>query len=258
MPEMKNMIFKKTKIRVDENGLVSLSDIHIAAGFTKNQTPSDWIGLTGTQRQVAALIKKKTGKSGLFAPEDIKAAWYTKKGPEGGVWADENLALGYAAYLSPILAVEIREVFLRYKKGDATLHSEIRENARRHVDEARERHRIIGKQVRKDYTATLKDHGVEKPFDYANCTNEVYKPILGGTASQIKTARGLPKRVNLRDHMTTSELAFAMAAEALATERIEQARSDGYVECRDETKFAATSIGSAIDTDRKNRQKKLL
>lgn len=258
MTAMKTMLFKKSKIRVDEDGLVCLGDIHTAAGFTKNQTPSDYMALHSAQKEVVALVKKKTGKSGLFTKEDIKRVWYSKKGPGGGVWADENIALGYSAYLSPTLAVEIRDVFLRYKKGDESLVAEIRENNRRRVDEVRERHRQIGKQVRKDYTATLKDHGVEKPFDYANCTNEVYKPILGGTAGQIKIARGLPKKTNLRDHMTTSELAYAMAAEALATERIEQASSDGYLQCRDETKFAASAIGGAIESDRKNRQKKLI
>lgn len=67
------MLFKKAKIRVDGNGLVSLSDIHRAAGFSKNQPPSDWIALPSTQKEVVALIKKKTGKSGLFSGADIKS-----------------------------------------------------------------------------------------------------------------------------------------------------------------------------------------
>lgn len=256
MAEMQVMIFKKTKIRVDENGLVCLTDIYSAAGFSKNQTPTDWLALPGTQKEVVALIKKKTGKSGLFAPEDIKAAWYSKKGPGGGVWADENLALGYAAYLSPSLAVEIRDVFLRFKKGDETLHDEIRQNKARR-DEF-EKHREIGKRVRRTYTDTLKAHGVSRPFDFANCTNETYKHLLGGTAKEIKISRKLHPKANLRDHMTMAEVAYTMASEALASERIEEQSAQGFIACRDETKLAALSIKGAIETDRKNRQKRLV
>ncbi len=257
MPEMKVMLFKKTKIRVDDSGLVCLTDIHIAAGFTKNQTPSDWMALPGTQKEVVAVMKKKTGKSGLFQPEDIKAVWYSKKGPGGGVWADENLALGYAAYLSSTLAVEIRDVFLRFKKGDESLHEEIRQNRARR-DEAFDKHREIGKRVRRTYTDTLKAHGVSRPFDYANCTNETYKHLLGGTAKDLKISRKLGPKANLRDHMTLSEIAFTMASEALASERIEDQGAQGYGACRDETKLAAMSIKGAIENDRKNRQRRLV
>jgi uncharacterized protein YfeS len=38
MAEMKVMLFKTTRIKVDENGLVCLNDIHIAAGFSKSHT----------------------------------------------------------------------------------------------------------------------------------------------------------------------------------------------------------------------------
>lgn len=203
------------------------------------------------------MIKKKTGKSGLFLPEDIKAAWYSKKGPGGGVWADENLALGYAAYLSPTLAVEVRDVFLRFKKGDEALHEEIRAN-RTKRDQVFEEHRQIGKRVRRTYTDTLKAHGLTKPFDYANCTNELYKHLLGGTAKEIKISRKLHQKANLRDHMSLSEIAYTMASEALASERIEDQDAQGYLACRDETKLAALSIKAAIEGDRKNRQKRLV
>ncbi|MBB3747442.1 hypothetical protein FHX10_006999 [Rhizobium sp. BK591] len=257
MPEMKVMLFKKSRIRVDENNLVCLGDIHVAAGFSKNQTPSDYMALPAAVREVAALLRKKTGKSGLLSKEDIKSVWYSKKGPNGGVWADENIALGYAAYLSPGLAVEIRDVFLRYKKGDETLHEEIREN-KQGRDEAFEKHREIGKRVRRTYTDTLKAHGVSRPFDYANCTNETYKHLLGGTAKDLKISRKLHPKANLRDHMTLSEIAYTMASEALASERIEDQGAQGYLACRDETKLAAMSIKGAIEGDRKNRQQRLV
>jgi len=257
MAEMKVMLFKSSRIRVDENGLVCLSDIHIAAGFSKNQTPSDYMALPTSQKEVVALVSKKTGKSGLFGKEDIKAVWYSKKGPGGGVWADENIALGYAAYLSPALAVEIRDVFLRFKKGDETLHEEIRENKRRR-DEAFEKSREIGKRVRRTYTDTLNQRGVKAGVEYANCTNELYKHLLGGTAKELKVSKKLHPKASLRDHMSLSELAYTMASEALAVERIEDQDAHGYIACKTETRIAATTIRGAIESDRKNRLQKLV
>jgi len=100
------------------------------------------------------------------------------RGQGAGTWAHENIALGYAAYLSPDLAVEIRDVFLRYKRGDESLVEEIRENKAKKEATDHELHRLVGKEVRKRFTKTLDEHGVKKPFEYALCTNEVYKPSL--------------------------------------------------------------------------------
>lgn len=261
MQEMKVVLFKSSRIRVDLNGLVCIDDIYRAAGFSKNRTPGDWMQLTGTKREIGALIKKKTGKTGSFTKSDIKSVMYSKRGSGGGIWVDENLALGYAAYLSPSLAVEIRDVFLRFKKGDETLVDEVRENKARRdeaSDTAREEHRKIGKRVRKDYTDTLKAHGVTQWYEYAHCTNETYKHLLGGTAKELRISRSLKPKANIRDHMSLPELAYTMASEALAVERIEDQDANGYQQCKAETRLAATTIRAAIDSDRKNRQKKLV
>ncbi|AZO69987.1 hypothetical protein EJ067_01385 [Mesorhizobium sp. M1D.F.Ca.ET.043.01.1.1] len=253
MPEMKVILFKKTRIRVDENGLVCLNDIHVAAGYSKNQTPSDWLALPGAKGAMTALLVKNTGKSGVLSKDEIRSVYYTKAGKGGGTWAHENLALAYAEYLSPKLGVEIRDVFLRYQRGDETLIPEI--ISRKPAVDDRDLHRQIGKAVRKKYTQALDEHGVKEPVEYAICTNETYKELHGGTAKQIRVRRGLPAKANIRDHMTLPELAYTMAAEALASERIEQQQSAGFLECRDATKQSASSIKSAIESDRKARQK---
>ncbi|MBZ5757975.1 KilA-N domain-containing protein [Rhizobium sp. VS19-DR104.2] len=255
MPEMKIMLFKKTKIRVDENGLVCLNDIHTAAGFSKNQTPADWQRLPSYLKEYPILLKKITGKSRDWTKEEARSVAYSKKGV--GTWVHENLALSYAAYLSPALAIDIRDVFLRFKKGDETLHEEIRLNKAAR-DTVREEHRDHGKRVRKSYTDTLKNHGVQKWFEYANCTNEAYKHLFGGTAKELKLTRRLHPKANLRDHMSLSELAYTMAAEALAVERIEHEEAAGYIACKTETRMASQSISLAIEADRRNRQKRLV
>ena len=255
MAEMKVMLFKSTKIRVDENGLVCLNDIHKAAGFSKHQTPSDWIRLPNAQKEIVAVLSKITGKSRGWTKSEIKSVHYTKPGV--GTWADENLALGYASYLSAALAVEIRDVFLRFKKGDETLIDEIHENKAKR-ESSRAHHREIGKRVRKDYTDTLKARGVTKWYEYANCTNETYKHLLGGTAKELRETRSLKPKANIRDHMSLSELAYTMASEALAVERIEDQDALGYAACKTETRIAASTIRGAIEGDRRNRLQKLM
>jgi hypothetical protein len=103
---------------------------------------------------------------------------------------------------------------------------------------------------------TLKNHYVTGR-GYMLCTEAVYANLLGGRSHQIRTARGLEPMVNIRDNLSVAELAFVMAAEALAAERIEQEIRLGNDECIDATAKSATAIRDAIDTDRKNRQARL-
>jgi hypothetical protein len=251
MPEMKVVLFKSTRIRVDAEGRVCLNDIHKAAGFSKHQQPHDWLRGPSAGREITALLSRITGKSRNWTKSEMKSVYYTKTGQSGGTWAHENLALGYAAYLSPALAVEIRDVFLRYRRGDEGLVDDIR--SRRPANDDRDLHRQIGKGVRKRYTATLEEHGVSLPVEYAQCTNATYKELFGGTAKQLRQRRGLPDKANIRDNMSLNELAYTMASEALASERIEQQNSKGFIECHDATKQASSAIRGAIEADRKAR-----
>lgn len=258
MTEMKVMLFKTSRIRVDERGRVCLNDIHRAAGFSKNQRPSDWTANPNTSNVQIALLKQITGKSGNYSKDEIKSVIYTSPGRDGGTWVHENLALAYAEYLSPRLGVEIRDVFLRYKRGDETLVPEIRENRRRHEDTARQEIRQHGKQIRRGFTDTLKERGISLGWQYAQITDVTNQHILGGAARKIKRDRGLPENAKLRDHLPANELAYTMASEALATERIEDQDAQGYSACRNETSLAAQSIKGAIEADRKDRQRRLI
>lgn len=66
--------------------------------------------------------------------------------------------------------------------------------------------------------------------------------------------RGLSAKENIRA-TCLSGLAYTMASEAVASERIEDQRASGFVECWDATAAASMSIKQAIKTDRGNRQK---
>lgn len=237
-------------IRVDKHGLVCLNDIWRAAGFSKNLKPGDWMRLGTVHRLIEAVLKRITGRSSNWTKKEIKSASYTKVGQNGGTFADVRLALAYAEYLNPKLAVEVREVYLRFKTGDATLADDVLQRASAEANEWAAR-RAMSRVIRNTYTEALSYHGVSLPIDFANCTNETYLGLFGKTAKQLKKQNGISG--NLRDHMDIRELAYVMAAEALSSERIEDQQCNGPHECRHATKRSARFISSAIAADRRDR-----
>lgn len=97
-------------------------------------------------------------------------------------------------------------------------------------------------EARCHFTDTLKAHGVSKPQHYAMITNEIYKTLLGGTASDIKQERGLAKGDRLRDSISRSEAAALYLAEVLASEDIESQNRQGFRDCHGATQDAASRV----------------
>lgn len=95
------------------------------------------------------------------------------------------------------------------------------------------------------YTDTLRNHGVENR-GYADCTNAIYKPILGGTKKEVEKERNLPEKTKFRDTLTGLELAAVTLSECLATERIEKYDAQGNTQCVEHSSIAATNVSKAI------------
>jgi len=72
-------------------------------------------------------------------------------------------------------------------------------------------------RARKELTDQWKSHGVEQGKEYAILTDEVTRAWAGMSTRQYKKFKGL-KKENLRDNMSTLELALNMLAEATTTE----------------------------------------
>ncbi|WP_043630923.1 KilA-N domain-containing protein [Desulfovibrio sp. TomC] len=96
-------------VATNEDGLISLTDLHRASGGQHRNRPSYWLESEGNKAFVAALSKSRD--SGLF----LQVA----RGRRGGTYAHWQIALAYAKYLSPELHMQVNEVFMRYKTGDA-------------------------------------------------------------------------------------------------------------------------------------------
>ncbi len=199
-----------------------------------------------------AVLERTTGKSRSWTKTEFRSVLYAKQGAGGGTYADIRLALAYAEYLNPKLALEVKEVFLRYKAGDATLADEVLQRAGAEANEWAGR-RAISRSVRNGYTATLSAHGVKQHRDFAICTNALYDGLFGKNAKQLKADKGVTSG-SLRDRMNLRELAFVMAAEALSSERIEEEKSDGAAPCTRATATSARFIRDAIEGDRRDRR----
>jgi hypothetical protein len=250
-----DLILRGKKIRVDDDGFVSLNDIYSVSGLRKKRVPYEWQRLPSTQDLIIALHERITGKS---RSSDFRTSrvYRAGAGAKGGSWAHPILAAAYAGYLSPKLEVEMREVWLRYRAADATLADDILQRATTEQNEWAGV-RAIGRAKRNEFTKTLGEHGVDGP-GFAICTDAVYKTLLDGTAKQLKARKGLPEKANLRDNMTKDELVFVMAAETMARLRIEGEKPFGNLPCEVATKRSTARLRSAIEEDKRDIQRPLI
>ena len=102
-------------------------------------------------------------------------------------------------------------------------------------------------RARKELTDAWNDHGVQEGKEYAILTDEVTKAGSGMNPRQYKNLKGL-KKENLRDNMSTLELALNMLAEATTTELVKVQNPQGLAE----NKTVAKQGGQIAGTARKN------
>ena len=99
-------------------------------------------------------------------------------------------------------------------------------------------------RARKELTDEWQSHGVEKVKEYAILTDEVTKAWSGMTTRQYKNLKGL-KKENLRDNMSTLELALNMLAEASTTELTKVQNPFGLEENKEVAKTGGKIAGDA-------------
>ena len=107
-------------------------------------------------------------------------------------------------------------------------------------------------RTRNELTNEWKRSGVTEQKDYAMLTNILTKAWSGMTTGQYKTYKGLTKE-NLRDNMTTLELALNTLAEAATTE-ISRHRNPKTM---GENKQVAQSGGNAAKLARKDIERQI-
>lgn len=99
-------------------------------------------------------------------------------------------------------------------------------------------------RARKELTTTWQDHGVSQGREFAILTDEVTRAWSGMSTRQYKNLKGL-KKENLRDNMSTLELALNMLAEATTTELTKAKNPNGLEENRVVSRQGGAVAGNA-------------
>ena len=104
--------------------------------------------------------------------------------------------------------------------------------------------RLRAIQARKELTDEWQARGVTEGREYAILTDEITKAWSGMSTRQYKNHKGL-KKENLRDNMSTLELALNMLAEATTTELTRVENPQGLQENQEVSRRGGSVAGNA-------------
>lgn len=229
-------IIGDTSLHQNKSGLISLTDIFKASGrFDANKEPAQWTRYAGRQFIEFVAENLNMGKPHIYK---------TTRGKGGGTYAHWQIALAYAKYLSHDLHMHVNEAYMRFKTNDISMADEIADKTTPEQQLWLEK-RLQGKASRRQFTDTLKDHGVTG-IGYGRCTHAIQTPIMGGSKTHICKTRGLNKNANLRDQMSMEELVATSMAELVASKTITQSGVRGNNPCAQKCRWAAEKVASLL------------
>lgn len=224
-------------VRKDDEGKLCLTDLWKLAGSDENKRPVIWQRHETTIAFCRAVC--------VFLKGDLKSLLKTTKGKGGATWAHEQIALEYAQYLDPNLAIVVNQNFFERieeeKDPDKIGKRYIKTWEKKGMSPEWIKQRFEGISTRNIFTAKLKAAGVEHE-GYRNCTNAIYTPLYGGTSNVVREKKGLDRKDNIRDHLPPVELAAIQLAELMASDSIEKNHLHGNAQCE----LAATKAGRAV------------
>lgn len=238
---MKNALALADLVARDATGRLNLTDIWKQVSSPYQQRPAAWFALASTDKYLEATAKKlKVAKSDLLV---------TRPGRGGGSFAEKLVALEYARYLSPKLAVAVNEVFFERvaeeKDPGLTTKRAIEAYRKQGLSEAQIAVRMQGIQARNLLTSMAQRHGVREG-GFRDLTNAIYMPLLGGTAAQVRQRENLPEKANIRDSRSLLQLRAIEFAELLSAENIQTKRAFGNEACVNECYRAAVEVREAV------------
>jgi len=220
-------------IRLTDDGRFSVLDV---IEFCGKKNPSDaWKALSDQHSEVL-------GKSDNFK--------FPGRGQRFTPVANRENILYIIGLLPGAIGRSYREesakVFLQYLDASPELAESVIDRATPE-DLKRIQARLKGKQIRTTFTSVLLDHGVTEGWQFARCTDAIYKPILGGSTQVVKSERGLAKKANLRDEIDEFELTQVMFAESLAERKIKKEQLKGFDQCESAAAESARKVKEISD-----------
>lgn len=180
---MNSITISNTAIRRDAEGRYSLNDLHKAAmavgAAVASQKPSEFLRAKGATSFIEAL-ETKAGISAL----DV-----TKGGSAPGTYADELVALRYAAWINPAFEVEVYRTFRDARTGEpapatapAPLNGQIAllECAARLLNVSESGKIVMLQKLGQSNgldTGFLPSYAIDAPSDAADANSEPTKPV---------------------------------------------------------------------------------
>jgi hypothetical protein len=213
---------------------INLTDLWKASGSHKNNNPYEWLRLPQTNEFINTVSKNlNTEKSRILK---------TTRGKGGGTWGHWQIALEYARYLSPELAMWTNQVVK--ERVEETANPELgidRANQRAIAKWQKEGksqewiyNRIYGMGKRRLFTDKLQEHGCNRNWQYATITTDMKD---GLSIDETK------KRAEYDEF----ELKETAIAEELAALRLDKFKVDNYRECKNISAQAANHVSSFLN-----------
>ena len=230
---------------VEKEGLYSLTDLWKKAGEVKDKAPSQWTR-NKTSREFIDYISKSAK---MHSP--IKTIYNDGRNE---VFAHWQIVLAYAKFISHEFHAEVNQVFKERQEENQNPELGINRSHERAINNYKKqgkddkwiKNRMSGIETRHYFTDTLSSNGCDGQ-GIAICTNNIYREVIGGTAKDIRSNRGISRKSSIRDSLTMTENLSNALAESLATDKIESEDLKGNNQCANACKKAGQEVKKAVD-----------
>lgn len=235
------------QVRTDKDGNINITDLWKSAGENMQATPAKW-----QETESAKAFIKATCQILNIAKNDIIKS---KRGKGGGTYAHKQIALEYAQYLSPELAVAVNQVFFERieeeKNPELAVNRAVKTWKKQGKTEEWTSERLMSIASRNAFTSVLSQHEV-KGIGFRDCTNAVYTPLFGGGADIVRDKKNLSGKANAREHMSEIELATVRLIELTAADNIKKKGLKGNKPCEYECLTTSRIIARVLVDNKKH------
>jgi hypothetical protein len=207
-------------VRVREDGYINVLDLEGLVP-TKEQWEKSWVRFFAQAYGTLASLAHRNG----IAPDAMIELEDAVDG-EHFIWVQYDLALDYAAYISPDLRADILITYRRVLSGDTTLAAEI---FARSSDDG-QRWLQVRRQLQQHTpirNAAIKKHQGQGGI-YSYCTDELNKATTGHTSNEICVIARVPQ-ARTRDALDTSHLALQLFGESEQIKAMDHESAQGNV-----------------------------
>lgn len=225
---------------------INLTDLWKASGASKENRPSDWVNLPNTLKFIDELAQKlNTEKSGILK---------TTRGKGGGTWGHWQIALEYARYLSPEIAIWTNQVVkerLEEERNPELALTRGQERAIRGWKRQGKTDEWISRRLRAIDATKIDNRVLAKHGDdnlvFPMCADALNQGVIGMKAKEFKEANNLPAHAPTRDHLTDIQLAEITLASLVSCQRITENNVRGNDLCANVHRVIAERVSNAVN-----------